>query len=874
MLRSTFRIVAGAMLAAMLLAPSLASAQTTSTTGSTTTSTTSTMFTTFSDVNAQTPDAGAIQALTALGLVDGMTPTTFDPSGNLTRAQFAKLVDIAVGFGSAAKLLSAQSTVFKDVPAGKWYTGYIAIAYAKQLIKGEGSGVFAPDADVTYAQALTILVRALGYAAAVPAKSYPTGDVEEAASLGLINGVSVSNVSAPIDRAEAAGLLWNALRTRVGVVSGTGSTATVTPSGQTLLHQALGDSLVYAGATFSQTPTSDANVVTAVGTNRITVNGQTLDFASGAKVLGVQSLSALLGQQVSYATDREGQLLLVKDVTPSSHVLTGTVSAASASGFTLTPASGAAQNLTWAASTTASSTSSSGGQGTPVRVNGQVTYVSFTPMVLVNGQPLNLDSASQLDGSTVQVVTDGSGSVVSLTAQGTSGSTGVITAVGTSGYSTTLTLDDTTTLTLDPSATVTLNGQPATASSLAVGDVVTVARDYNSQNQALDTVHAVSATSTGITGTLSSVSLGAQGSVTVNGVKYGLSSSAMVDNGGQFSTLSSGINGVVGFPVTVILGPDHNVALIKLSQASLNEGLVVSTTGYGGELTIFSLGGHTHTFAIAPGSNVSVPSPNTFVEVHLNQSQQVVSLQTAAPQGASPTPVDLTNITPQSNGTFTADVSGGSQETFVLALDAPVVLATSSGDSTSSLAQIGQNASGMAYVSSTQSAQVDLLVVTSATQTTQNQEVLLTRLSATLQNGATVDTITGIEPGGTTVSLTTTDSAFVPSTPSVATVEASGTTLSAAPSYQTPSAYATSASSSTAGSFTQNGTTYYGVPFVPTGTSSFTAGGKTYYVSPDTVFFSVASGQTVSFSSLSTADAVVVWATGSPAVAQFVVVTH
>ncbi len=861
-------VMGGVLLGVSALAPGVASAQTTSTS-----TTTSSMFSTFSDVNAQTPNANAIEALTALGLVNGMTPTTYAPTANLTRAEFAKLVDIAVGYGPAANLLQDQATPFKDVPQGQWFTGYIAIAYAKGFIKGEGNGIFAPDANVTYAQALAILVRALGYAPAVPPHSYPNGDVEEAATLGIINGVSATSINNPIDRAAAAGLIWNALKTKVGVASGSGSTETVTPSNQILLNQGLGYSLVYAGDSFSAAPASDANVVTAVNSTGLTVNGENLRFASGAKVVNATSLAGLLGMQISYVTNREGQLLLVEDVTPSSQVLTGTVSSATTTGLTLTPQNGTPQNLSWAPTATTSN-----GGGDVVNVNGSPTYVNFTPFVSVNGEPLSLSSVAQIDNTTVTLVTDASGNIISLTAANAAQNSGVITAVGTSGFNRTITLNNTTTYTLDPTATVTLNGQPSTVDALAAGEVASISVDYNNLNQPLNTVNHVAAVNTGISGTLTSVQLGAQNSVTVNGVNYALASNAMVWNGGQFTPVSSGINGVVGFPVTIIMGSGNTVALIELSQSSLGEGIVegqpVMPTAYSsGSITIFGLGGHVHTYTIPPNTSIQLPPTDSFVQVHLNQNGQVAYLQQTSPSGTNPTPLQLSNIVPSVNGTFTATVQGGGQQTFVLALDAPVILSQNgTSDTLGNLSQIGSGSSGFAYVNSSATAQVDLLVVTTATAQTQTEEVLVTGYSATPQNGQTVYTVTAIGPSGTQT-LSTTNQAYVPFPVAVAEVQVAGTTLESAPNYVTPTAYASAPSSTTGGSFVQNGVTYYGVQIIP-GQSSFTAGGQTFYVSPQTVFVNGRTDQTVSFSSLSSADAVVVWSSGSPAVAQFVVVTQ
>lgn len=67
-------------------------------------------------------------------------------------------------------------TIFKDVPATHWARGHIAVATQSTtsgsgenasttpgIIRGDAYGNFNPDRAITYAEAVTILVRILGY---------------------------------------------------------------------------------------------------------------------------------------------------------------------------------------------------------------------------------------------------------------------------------------------------------------------------------------------------------------------------------------------------------------------------------------------------------------------------------------------------------------------------------------------------------------------------------------------------------------------------------------------------------------------------------------------------------------------------------------
>ena len=49
---------------------------------------------------------------------------------------------------------------FADVPATEWYASEVASAFELGLMNGTGGGLFAPDGDVTVAEAITMASRA------------------------------------------------------------------------------------------------------------------------------------------------------------------------------------------------------------------------------------------------------------------------------------------------------------------------------------------------------------------------------------------------------------------------------------------------------------------------------------------------------------------------------------------------------------------------------------------------------------------------------------------------------------------------------------------------------------------------------------------
>lgn len=96
----------------------------------------------------------AISTMTGLGIVQGRSTTTFDPSAPITRAQFAA---ICARFDTGK---SNGEQTFSDIK-GHWAKAYIERAAELGWISGFQDGTFRPDAYITRAQAVTMINRML-----------------------------------------------------------------------------------------------------------------------------------------------------------------------------------------------------------------------------------------------------------------------------------------------------------------------------------------------------------------------------------------------------------------------------------------------------------------------------------------------------------------------------------------------------------------------------------------------------------------------------------------------------------------------------------------------------------------------------------------
>ncbi|NLT13576.1 MAG: S-layer homology domain-containing protein, partial [Clostridiales bacterium] len=166
----------------------------------------------FPDVRDDTL-AREVAVLQMLGAVGGDENGNFVPGGTLTRAAFCKMAVITMGRGGEEPLFRNR-TIFHDVRADHWARGYINIAVSgeKKIIAGSG-GYFMPDEIITYAQAVTILVRMLGYTDADAGMLWPDGYISLAYDVGLTEGMAISSCEAAITRAQAAHLFYKLLGT-------------------------------------------------------------------------------------------------------------------------------------------------------------------------------------------------------------------------------------------------------------------------------------------------------------------------------------------------------------------------------------------------------------------------------------------------------------------------------------------------------------------------------------------------------------------------------------------------------------------------------------------------------------------------------------
>lgn len=167
--------------------------------------------------------AGPVGEGEAKTILNGYEDGTFKPDATITRAEFTKISVYTLGLQG----IKIEPTEFTDV-SSHWAKYNIKAAYDSKIINGMGDGTFAPDANVTYDQALKMVVCMLDRGAQAELEGgYPEGYRSVAAKLKLTTGIQGMKYDDAAPRGVIAQIMYNALEVDMRTAQ-TGSSEEVT----------------------------------------------------------------------------------------------------------------------------------------------------------------------------------------------------------------------------------------------------------------------------------------------------------------------------------------------------------------------------------------------------------------------------------------------------------------------------------------------------------------------------------------------------------------------------------------------------------------------------------------------------------------------
>lgn len=161
----------------------------------------------------------SIERWSGYGIIQGSNGK-FDPDGQLTCAQLATIL------ARLLKLPAAKDAGFIDNPADAWYYDAINRCAAAGILKGNGDGTVTPNASITRERAMVMLARALGieplsrpdlskYADVAQVSPYAQGYLAALIEAGIVGGVTADRLAPQdnITRADTVTILDRAIQT-------------------------------------------------------------------------------------------------------------------------------------------------------------------------------------------------------------------------------------------------------------------------------------------------------------------------------------------------------------------------------------------------------------------------------------------------------------------------------------------------------------------------------------------------------------------------------------------------------------------------------------------------------------------------------------
>ncbi|PKM72938.1 MAG: hypothetical protein CVU91_07905 [Firmicutes bacterium HGW-Firmicutes-16] len=157
--------------------------------------------------------SSAQQTVQALGIITGDENGNLNLSANVTRAQFAKMMIAASTYKDSISS-TAKSSPFKDVKYTHWAASYVQAAVSAGWITGYTDGTFRPDNYVKLEEAVSAVLKMLGYTSSSDfTGSFPEAQLAKYSALGLNESITKTK-GQTLSREDCMYLFYNLLSTK------------------------------------------------------------------------------------------------------------------------------------------------------------------------------------------------------------------------------------------------------------------------------------------------------------------------------------------------------------------------------------------------------------------------------------------------------------------------------------------------------------------------------------------------------------------------------------------------------------------------------------------------------------------------------------
>lgn len=161
---------------------------------------------------AAADEATVQQTIQALGIMVGDEKGDMHLAGTVSRAQFAKMMVAASAYKDSVGA-AANASPFKDVKHTHWAASYILTAVKAGWVTGYTDGTYRPDSSVRLEEAVSAVLKMLGYTSADFSGSFPEAQLTKYRALGLDENISKAQGEA-LSRLDCMHLFFNLMGTK------------------------------------------------------------------------------------------------------------------------------------------------------------------------------------------------------------------------------------------------------------------------------------------------------------------------------------------------------------------------------------------------------------------------------------------------------------------------------------------------------------------------------------------------------------------------------------------------------------------------------------------------------------------------------------
>jgi len=159
--------------------------------------------------------AEAVAVLNGMGVFKGYEDGSFQPKGDITRAEVSAIVYrvYTQDVKDAKASMYATYNKFSDMAGAGWAQGYIGYCANAELVKGYPDGTFKPSGKVTGYEVLAMILRAVGYDknGEFSGADWTLHVAQTAQQAGVLKNVKGIDLNAPATRELVAELLFRAV---------------------------------------------------------------------------------------------------------------------------------------------------------------------------------------------------------------------------------------------------------------------------------------------------------------------------------------------------------------------------------------------------------------------------------------------------------------------------------------------------------------------------------------------------------------------------------------------------------------------------------------------------------------------------------------